>query len=87
MKLSLDIKISPSLTPVPCHSTSADDFAAQKACKVFIIAFTFFSLIPLPICIVVKITKKKKNQDKSLFPLYVVWLEKDTGKVLEEMFL
>lgn len=35
----------------------ADDFAAEKAFKVFIIAF-FFSLIPLPNWIVVKITEK-----------------------------
>lgn len=42
MQLSFDIKISPSLTPFPCHYTSADNFPAQKVCKVFIFAFIFF---------------------------------------------
>lgn len=36
---------------------SADDFATEKAFKVFIITF-FFSPIPLPDWIVIKITEK-----------------------------
>lgn len=63
------------------HYNSADDFAAEKAFKVFIIAF-FFSLIPLPIWIAIKIAEKYK--DKILYLLHLVWLQKDTGKALKK---